>query len=71
MPISRKKIEIPPEAARQFLTDMQAYHAEYDVDRRDRIAVGTRIMLLEHMPSGSKLRLSEVKDLFDQMRAAS
>jgi hypothetical protein len=68
MPITRKPLEIPPEVARQFAADMQAYHAEQDDNRRDRIAVGTRHMLLEHMPAGTKLRLSEVKELFERMR---
>lgn len=34
---------------------------------RGRIAVGTRHMLLEHMPAG-KLRLSEVNELFELLR---
>jgi hypothetical protein len=57
MPITRKPIEIPPEAARRFAADMKAYHSERDDVRRDRIAVGTGHMLLEHMPAGTKLRL--------------
>ncbi|UGY14407.1 hypothetical protein [Bradyrhizobium septentrionale] len=61
MPITRKPIEIPPQVARQFAADMKAYHAEQDNNQRDRIAVGTRHMLLEHTPTGTKLRLSEVK----------
>lgn len=69
MPFRRKPLEISPEAARQFVADMQAFHAEYDVDLRDAIAVRTRHMLLDHMPNGTKLRLTEVKELFDQMRA--
>ncbi|WP_170991796.1 hypothetical protein [Bradyrhizobium elkanii] len=50
------------------MADMKAYHAERDDLRRDRIAVGTRHMLLQHMPAGTKLRLSEVKELFQRMR---
>ncbi|WOH78341.1 hypothetical protein RX327_20475 [Bradyrhizobium sp. BEA-2-5] len=68
MAITRKPLEIPPEAARQFLADMKAYHAEQDDIRRDRIAVATRHMLLDHMPAGTKLRVSEVKELFELMR---
>ncbi|WP_456738673.1 MULTISPECIES: hypothetical protein [unclassified Bradyrhizobium] len=63
------QIEIPPGAARQFLAAMQAYHAEHDALRRDMIAVRTYHMLLEHMPRGSKLPLSKVKELFDQLRS--
>ncbi|KJC59895.1 hypothetical protein UP10_14455 [Bradyrhizobium sp. LTSPM299] len=69
MAIRRKPLEIPPAAARQFLADMQAYHAEQDVHRRDEIAAGARHALLEHMPKGAKLRLTEVKELFQQMRS--
>ncbi|MCC8968190.1 hypothetical protein H8A95_39275 [Bradyrhizobium sp. Pear76] len=71
MPIARKSIDIPAEVAHRFVADMQAYHAEQDIIARDRIAVGTRHMLLDHMPAGTKLRLSEVKALFDQMRSIS
>ncbi|QOZ25262.1 hypothetical protein [Bradyrhizobium sp. CCBAU 51753] len=70
-PLSRKPLEIPPEVARQFIAEMQAYHAEYDVTRREEIAARARHMLLEHMPKGSKLRLTEVQELFDQMRKQS
>ncbi|MGY4312856.1 hypothetical protein [Bradyrhizobium sp. JR3.5] len=68
MPITRKQLEIPTEVARQFAADMKAYHAAQDDNRRDRIAVGTRHMLLQHMPTGTKLRLSEIKELFERMR---
>lgn len=68
MPITRKPLDIPPEVARKFAADMAAYHVERDDIRRDRIAVGTRHMLLEHMPAGTKLRLSEVKELFERLR---
>ncbi|WP_338832182.1 hypothetical protein [Bradyrhizobium sp. 27S5] len=68
MPVTRKPLEIPPEIARQFAADMRAYHADRDGNLRDRIAVGTRHMLLEHMPTGTKLRLNEVKELFERMR---
>jgi hypothetical protein len=33
---------------------MQAYHAEHGASRRDEVAVGTRHMLLDHMPKGAK-----------------
>jgi len=47
---------------------MKAYHAERSQIRRDEIAAMTRSLLLGHMPAGAKLRLSEVKELFEQMR---
>ncbi|WGS17328.1 MULTISPECIES: hypothetical protein [unclassified Bradyrhizobium] len=62
MPITRKLIEIPPEVARQFVADMEAYHSERDSMRRDEIAGRTRHTLLGYMPAGSELRLREVKE---------
>lgn len=70
MPITRKPLEIPPEAGRRFAAKMQAYHAEHDTIRRDAIAAEARHILLEHMPAGSKLRVTEVKELFELMRDA-
>ncbi|QOZ25903.1 hypothetical protein [Bradyrhizobium sp. CCBAU 51753] len=69
--LKRKPIEIPPEAARQFVADMQAYHAEPDDNRRDEIAVRARHMLLDYMPDGTRLRLTEVTELFDRLRKLS
>ncbi|GIQ72789.1 hypothetical protein BraRD5C2_12250 [Bradyrhizobium sp. RD5-C2] len=66
MPIPRKPIEVPPEVARQFSADMQAYYAGQDDIQRDRITVGTPHMLLQHIV-GTRLRLSEVR-LFELMR---
>ncbi|OMI06899.1 hypothetical protein BSN85_21495 [Bradyrhizobium brasilense] len=68
MPITRKPLEIPPAVTRQFAANIWAYHAEQDDIRRDRIVVGTRHMLLEYTPAGTKSRLSEVKELFEIMR---
>jgi hypothetical protein len=48
---------------------MRAYHAAQDDNRRGEIAVGARHMLLDHMPNGTKLRVTEVKELFQQMRS--
>ena len=60
MLIPRKPIEVPPEVARQFAVDVQAYHAAQDDIQRNRITVGSRHMLLEHIV-GTKLRLNEVR----------
>lgn len=68
MPMKRTPIEIPPKVARRFAAHLQAYHAEQDANRRDEIAAEARHMLLEHIPAGSKLRVSEVKELFELMR---
>jgi hypothetical protein len=66
MPNSRKPPEIPPASARQFVTDMQAYFAENHVYRGGEFAVRAHHSPLDHMPKGTKLRLSEVKELFDE-----
>ncbi|MGY3590497.1 hypothetical protein ACVIGB_009920 [Bradyrhizobium sp. USDA 4341] len=68
MPITRKPLEISPEVARQFAADMRADHAGQDDIRRDRIAVGTRHMLLQHVPTGTKLRLSKIKEPFELLK---
>jgi hypothetical protein len=66
--IKRREIEIPPAVARQFAADMEAYHAETNATRRDAIAAGTRHILLEVLPAGTKLRVSEVKELFAKLK---
>jgi hypothetical protein len=68
MPV-RNPLEIPLKVARRFAADMRVYHAAKDAVRRDEIAAGTRHMLLDHMPKATKLRLSEVEALFEQMRS--
>ena len=37
--ISKKQLELPPEVARAFFSDVRAYFAEQDRHKRDRIAV--------------------------------
>ncbi|WP_050625644.1 hypothetical protein [Bradyrhizobium viridifuturi] len=68
MPITRKPLEIPPEAARKFEANMRAFHAEQDPLKRDEIAATTRHILVQHMPKGAKLRLADVLELFELMR---
>jgi len=61
-------INIPPEAAQAFMQDLQLFFAETSQIERDAIAARQRQLLLEHMPPRSKLRLTDVKELFHQMR---
>lgn len=68
MPITRKTLDIPPEAAREFAAKMRAFHAETTPLKRDEIAADTRHLLLQHMPKGTKLRVTEVIELFGLMR---
>jgi hypothetical protein len=61
-----KPLDLPPEAAKAFVLDMQAYFAEQDPIKRDEIAVLQMHSLKEYWPG--KLRLSDVKAMFEQMR---
>jgi hypothetical protein len=61
-------MELPPEVARRFVEDMEAYFAESNPLKRERIALRQLHILRAHRrPRDSKLRLSEVKQLFEQM----
>jgi len=66
MPITRKPIEIPPKVAASSLRICRPITPS----RTTFDATGSRSAhgLLEHMPAGTKLRLSEVKELFELMR---
>lgn len=59
--------ELPPEVARAFVRDMQAYFAEPDPILRDQIAV-LQLRALESHWKGRKLRLSDIQQLFALMR---
>jgi hypothetical protein len=63
------KLELPPEVARCFVEDMDAFFAEPEAIKRDEIAARQLHALREHRnPRDPKLRLSDVKELFEQMR---
>jgi len=62
-------MELPPEVARRFVEDTEAFHAETNPLKRDGIAVRQLHALREHRrPGDSKLTLSDVKELFKHMR---
>jgi len=63
----RKPIDIPPEAAREFLKDMRAFFRTKGHEA-DRIAADAGWKLEQHMPRGTRLRLSDVKKLFYEMK---
>jgi hypothetical protein len=64
----KPNMNLPPEVARRFVADLEAYFAERDPIKRDEIAVRQLHALREHRrPRDPKLRLSEVKELFEQM----
>ena len=65
----RKPLELPPAIARAFVEDMKAYFAEENPIKREGIAVRQLRALREHQgPREKKLRLSDVKELFAQMK---
>jgi len=69
MPIKRKPLELPPEVARRFFEDMPAFHCEPNPIKRDEIAARQLHALRGYLRSRDrKLRLSDVKELFDKMR---
>jgi hypothetical protein len=68
MPIKRKPQELPPEVARRFFEDMRAFHRERNAIKRDEIAARQLHALAGYLrPSDRKLRLSDLKELFEQM----
>ena len=66
--IKRKPMGIPPAAALRYLADMRAFHSTDDAIKRDEIPARQLHSLREHLPRDRKLRLSDVKELFERMR---
>jgi hypothetical protein len=62
----RKPIELPPAVARNFVRDVHSYFAEKNTIKRDAIAAQTLHSLKQHY--AGKLRLTDVKEMFVQMR---
>ncbi|MBO4221929.1 hypothetical protein [Bradyrhizobium neotropicale] len=64
-------LDLPKEVAVAFMEDVRAYYEESSQTKRDVIAVRQLHTLNEHLPPRAKrLRLSDVKELFKQMRQA-
>jgi hypothetical protein len=67
--VIRKPLDLPPDVARAFTEDMRAYFAEENQIKRDGIAVLQLRALREHQgPREKKLRLSDVKAMFVEMK---
>ena len=67
--IVRWNFDVPPEAARSFVDDMRAYHAERISHKRDEIAARQASLLSEHLPRRtSRLRSFEVAEVFELMK---
>jgi len=65
VPFKRKPLDLPPEVGRAFIEDMRALHAAKNAIRRDEIAARASWRLKQHYPG--KLRLSDVKEMFQRM----
>ena len=63
-----KPIELPPAAARRFVEDMRAFFKETNQIKQDEIAA-RQLHALRHYYVG-QLRLTDVKEMFLQMRDA-
>jgi hypothetical protein len=67
--VIRKALDLAPAGSRAFIKDMEAFFAEDDLLKRDVIAVRQLNTLKELQgPHERKLRLSDVKAMFEQMR---
>jgi hypothetical protein len=67
--VIRKALDLAPAGSRAFIKDMEAFFAEGDLLKRDVIAVRQLNTLKELQgPHERKLRLSDVKAMFEQMR---
>jgi hypothetical protein len=64
----RKGFELPPEAGREFVRDMRAFFKAKDQLKGDEIAAMAGWRLKQHLPRGTKLRLTDVKELFHAMK---
>ena len=64
----RKPLDLPMQVARQFVKDMRAYHAEPNAIKRDEIAARQLHALRQFKGPREKLRLADVKEMFEQMK---
>jgi hypothetical protein len=66
--MARKPFDLPMEVAKAFVKDMRAFHAEPNAIKRDEIAARQAWVLSQHMPGKKKLRLHDVKEMFQEMK---
>lgn len=64
-----RQLDLPPQVARRFVEDLRAYFAEPNVIKRDEIAARQLHVLRQFQQSREKkLRLADVKEMFENMR---
>jgi hypothetical protein len=67
--VTRQPLDLPPDVARRFVEDMKAFFAEENALKRDEIAARQLHALRPYeLPRQRKLRLSDIRDMFVQMR---
>ena len=65
----RKRLEVPPDVAKAFLTDMRAYHAEPNAIKRDEIAARQAWLINQYLrPNDKDLQTNDVHDMFERMK---
>jgi hypothetical protein len=64
--IKRKPLELPLNVAHAFIADMRAFHTEGNAIKRDKIAA-RQLRALRQYYAG-KLRVSDIKEMFQRMR---
>jgi hypothetical protein len=66
---AREPLDLPMQVVKQFVKDMHAYHSEPNAIKRDEIASRQLHALRQYnMPGAKRLRLSDVKEMFEQMK---
>ena len=63
-----KKLDLPPDVARSFVEDMRAYFAEPNAIKRDEIAGRQLRALRRYTPRWKKLRITDVIEMFVEMK---
>jgi hypothetical protein len=67
--VKRDPLELPPEIARRFFEDLRSFHRETNPIKADEIAGRQLHALRQHQrPREKKLRLSDIKQLFELMK---
>jgi hypothetical protein len=65
----RKPIELPPEVARSFVTDMRAYFAEKNAIKRDEIVAPQMSVLQQHQaPREKPMRIPDIMEMVREMK---
>jgi hypothetical protein len=67
--MARKPLDLPMQVAKAFVKDMRAFHAEPDAIKRDEIAARQLHVLRScNPPRAKKLRIHDVKEMFEEMK---